>query len=115
MRPELPNSRKSSARIDVSAVASRRVEGSRSCCSRWKRWVARSCELLTMAAADEVEEELVDALVGAEFWVEGGGEEVAFANEDGEAVAGGEGFYTGAGVGDAGGSDEDHLERAAFE
>ena len=33
----------------------------------------------------------------------------------GRAVAGGEGFDVGAGAGDAGGADEDHLERAAGE
>src|SRR5260370_26101271 len=68
-----------------------------------------------MGWADEVEEELVDAGVEAEFGVEGGGEEMAFADEDGEAVAGGEGFDVGAGAGDAGGADEDHLEWGAFE
>src|SRR5277367_2509693 len=47
--------------------------------------------------------------------MEGGGEEVAFADEDRESVAGGEGFDIGAGAGDARGADEDHLERAAFE
>ena len=57
----------------------------------------------------------MDAGVGAEFGVEGGGEEVAFADEDGEVVAGGEGFDVGAGAGDAGGADEDHLEWAAGE
>ena len=57
----------------------------------------------------------MDAGVGAEFGVEGGGEEMAFADEDGEAVAGGEGFDVGAGAGDAGGADEDHLEWAAGE
>src|SRR5580704_15890506 len=47
--------------------------------------------------------------------MEGGGKEVAFANEDGEAVAGGEGFDVWASLGDAGGADEDHLERVAGE
>ena len=47
--------------------------------------------------------------------MEGGGEEVAFAYQDGEAIAGGEGFYVRAGAGDAGGADEDHLKRAAGE
>src|SRR5580700_10192877 len=40
---------------------------------------------------------------------------MAFADENREAVAGGEDLDVGAGVGDAGGSDEDHLEWAAFE
>ena len=66
-------------------------------------------------AADEVEEELVDAGVAGELGVKGGGEEVAFSDEDWGAVAGGEGFDPGAGVGDAGGADEDHFERAAGE
>src|ERR1700723_2856787 len=47
--------------------------------------------------------------------MEGGGEEMALADEDREAVAGGEGFYVGAGAGDAGGADEDHLQWSAFE
>src|SRR5271154_4907132 len=114
MRPELPNSRKFSASRDVRALMSRRVEGCRSCCSRWKRCAESSCGLSAMAGANEIEEELVDAGVGAEFGVEGGSEEVAFADEDREAVAGGEGFDVGAGVRDAWGADEDHLEWAAF-
>ncbi len=40
---------------------------------------------------------------------------MAFADEDGEAVASREGFDLRAGVGDARGTDEDHLERAALE
>lgn len=60
-------------------------------------------------ASDEFQEELVDAGVGAEFGVEGGGEEMTFADEDREVVAGGEGFDLRAGVGDAGSADEDHL------
>src|SRR5580693_2809361 len=47
--------------------------------------------------------------------MKGRGEEVAFPDEDGEAVAGGEGFDFGAGVSDARGADEDHLEWAAGE
>ena len=47
--------------------------------------------------------------------MEGGGEDVAFANEDREVVAGGEGFDFGAGAGDARGSDEDHFEWTAGE
>ena len=57
----------------------------------------------------------MDAGVAAEFGMEGGGEEMALADEDREAVAGGEGFYVGAGAGDAGGADEDHLQWSAFE
>src|SRR5271169_5811881 len=64
---------------------------------------------------NDVEEKLVDAGVIAEFGVEGGGEEMGFADEDGEAVAGGEGFDFGSGVGDAWGADEDHFEGAAGE
>jgi hypothetical protein len=59
--------------------------------------------------SDEVEEELVDAGVGAEFGVEGGGDEMAFADEYGAAVAGGERFDVWASACDAGGADEDHL------
>ena len=69
---------------------------------------------------DHAEEELVNARVGGEFRVEGGGEEVALADEDGggsEFVvyggAGGESLDGGAGAGDARGADEDHLEGAA--
>lgn len=47
--------------------------------------------------------------------MEGCGEEVPFADEDGEPVTVGEGFDSGAGVDDAGGADEDHLQWAAFE
>src|SRR5260370_526502 len=47
--------------------------------------------------------------------MEGCGEKIALANEDGEAVAGGEGFDRRAGADDARGADEDHLEWAAFE
>lgn len=65
--------------------------------------------------SDEIEKELVDAGVRAEFGVEGGREEMAFANEDRKVVTGGEGFNVGAGMNDAGSADEDHLEWAAFE
>jgi hypothetical protein len=68
-----------------------------------------------MASADEVEEKLVDAKVGTEFGVEGSGEEMAFANQDGKAIAGGQGFNLRTGVGDAWGANEDHLERTALE
>lgn len=47
--------------------------------------------------------------------MESRGEEVAFADQDREAVACGEGFDLWAGAGDAGGTDEDHLEWAAFD
>lgn len=40
---------------------------------------------------------------------------MTFADEDGEAVAGGEGFDGGRSAGDAGGANEDHFERAAVE
>ncbi len=59
------------------------------------------------------QEELVDAGVAGELRVEGGGEEVALADEDGVAVAAGEGFDLRADGGDARGADEDHFERAA--
>jgi hypothetical protein len=68
-----------------------------------------------MACANEIKEELVDTGVGAEFGVEGGGEQVALADENREAVAGGEGFDLWAGMRDARGADEDHLQRAAWE
>ena len=71
--------------------------------------------LVSGALADEVEEELVHAQVGAEFGMEGGGQEMAFADEDREAVAAGEGFDVGSCVRDARGADEDHLEWAAWE
>ena len=47
--------------------------------------------------------------------MEGGGKETSLADESGRVFAGGEGFYDGAGARDAGGADEDHLERAAGE
>ncbi len=62
---------------------------------------------------DEGEEELVDAGVGGEFGVEGGGEEMALADENGGGIAGGEDLDGGAGFGDAGGADEDHFKRRA--
>lgn len=70
---------------------------------------------LALVFADEVEEELVDAGVVAQLGVEGGGKEVAFADEDGVGVASGEGFDFLSSAGDTGGADEDHLERAAGE
>ena len=57
----------------------------------------------------------MDAGVGGELGVEGGGEDVAGADEGGKAVAGGEGLDRGAGAGDARGADEDHLQRRAGE
>src|SRR5260370_42674205 len=65
--------------------------------------------------ANEVKEELVDPEVVAQLGMEGCGEEIALADEDRIVVAGGEGFDLGAGVGDAGGAGEDHLERAGRE
>jgi len=65
--------------------------------------------------ANEVQEELVDSEVVAQLGMEGCGEEIALADEDRVVIAGGEGFDLGAGAGDAGGTDEDHLERAALE
>lgn len=55
----------------------------------------------------------MDAAVGAELGVEGGGHEVTLADEGGEAFALGEDLDGGTGAGDAGGADEDHLERTA--
>jgi hypothetical protein len=49
------------------------------------------------------------------FGMEGGGEEMPFADQDGKAVAAGQGFNLRSGVGDARGANEDHLERAALE
>jgi hypothetical protein len=57
----------------------------------------------------------VDAGVVAKLGVEGGGEEVALADEGGVAVAGGEDFDVGADPIDAGGADKNHLEGAAGE
>jgi hypothetical protein len=68
-----------------------------------------------LLTADDVKEELVDAGVGGEFGVEGGGEQAALADEGRGTVAGGEGFNAGADARDARGADEDHLERAAGE
>ncbi len=47
--------------------------------------------------------------------MEGGGEEVAFADENREVVAAGEGFDFRADAGDSWGADEDHLEWTACE
>ncbi len=70
---------------------------------------------LRLLLVDEIEKQLVDAVVVAEFGMEGGGEQVSGADEGGKAFAGGEDFDGGAGVGDARGTDEDHFERAAGE
>jgi hypothetical protein len=64
---------------------------------------------------DQVEEELVNAEVVTKFRMEGGGEEMALTDQDGEVVAGGEGLDLGPGAGDARGADEDHLEGGAGE
>ena len=64
-------------------------------------------------AADQVEEEAVDAGIAAELRVKGRGEEVTMPDEDGMVFAGGEDLDTFADAVDAGGADEDHLERAA--
>jgi hypothetical protein len=64
---------------------------------------------------DEVQEELMDSRIGGEFRMEGGGEQMARADEDWKFVAAGKSLYTGAGTGDAGSSDEDHLQRPAWE
>jgi len=50
-------------------------------------------------------------VVVGELRVEGGGEDIAGANQSGEAVAGGEGLDRGACAGDSRGADEDHLQR----
>jgi hypothetical protein len=57
----------------------------------------------------------VDAAVGGELGVEGGGHDVALLDEDGEAVAGGEDLDAVAGFYDTGRADVDHFERAAGE
>ena len=82
---------------------------------RERRGIRRRCTKPGWLLADDVEEELVDAGVVGELGVEGGGEDVAGADEGGVAVAGGEGLDAGAGAGDAGGADEDHLDGAAGE
>ena len=64
---------------------------------------------------DKVQEELVDAEIVAEFGVEGRGQNVALADEDGEVFAGGEDFDLGTCARDAGCADEDHLELRAGE
>ncbi len=69
--------------------------------------------LSVVRRADGVEEEFVDALVGGEFGVERGREQVALTDERGGAVALCERFHAGAGLGDAGRADVDHFERAA--
>jgi len=51
----------------------------------------------------------MDSGVVAEFGMEGSSEDVALTDENREAVTGSEGFDGGAGAGDAGGADEDHL------
>lgn len=65
--------------------------------------------------ADHVEEELVDASVVSKLRMKGCGEQVAFADEDGVAIAAGQGFYRRAGSHNARGADKDHLKLAAGE
>ena len=64
------------------------------CAVSWNRDLAGDaaveCELaLCFVFADQVEEELVDAGIVAEFGVEGSGEEVVLSDEDCIVVAGG--------------------------
>ena len=96
------------------AVASLRVECCRSCCSRWKRWVASSCKLLSMASADEIEEDLVDARVVGEFGMKGRGHDsslpdgyrvVAFSSDD---------FDSRPDALDLWSADENHFQRRVF-
>ena len=90
-RPELPNSRKSSARRAARRCGSRRTSDAEKLLFELMKVLrrdrvcvhARGC-----LGADDVEEELVDAAVVGELGVEGGGEDVAGADEDGDAVAG---------------------------
>ena len=64
---------------------------------------------------DEVEEELVDAGVAAEFRMEGGGHQVTVADEHWIIAATGEDLDLRSDSGDAGSSDEDHLQRFGAE
>src|ERR1700761_6165031 len=70
---------------------------------------------LKLVVDDCVDEELMDAAVSGEFGMEGGGEDAALADEDGEAIAAGKDFDIGTGFNDAWGADEDHLERLGTE
>jgi len=65
--------------------------------------------------AHEIDEALVDAAVGGELGVKGGGEDVSLLDEDREAVALGENFDSCAGLHDARRSDVDELHGATFE
>jgi hypothetical protein len=62
---------------------------------------------------DSIEKCLVDARVGRKLGVEGGGEQVALADEYGSVIASGENFDAGAHARDARGADEDHLDGTA--
>ena len=55
----------------------------------------------------------MDAGVGRELGMKGGGEQVAFFDQNGRAIAGSEDLNVGTDPGDARRADEDHLERTA--
>src|ERR1700723_4761862 len=63
--------------------------------------------------AHEIDEALVNAAVGGELRVEGGGHDVSLLDQNGEAVAFGEDLDAVAGPDDAGCADVDHFQRAA--
>ena len=69
--------------------------------------------LLTVGRADLLKEICVDPAVPRKLRMEGGGEDVSLADEDGEAIALGQDFNTGTGGGDARGADEDGFQRTA--
>jgi len=68
---------------------------------------------LLPGCGDGLDEKQVDAAVAGELGMEGGGQDTALANKDGEAVALGEYLDAGADFDDARGADEDHLQRAS--
>lgn len=70
------------------------------------------CLKASFVLAHDGEEELVDSRIVGELRMEGCGEDIAGADEGGEAVAGGKRFDAGAGGADARRADEDHLQRA---
>ncbi len=79
-----------------------------------KRWANNRCAY--GAGYDTAgDEELVDAAVLGELGVEGGGEDLALADQGWVAVAAGEDFNAGSNGDDARCADEDHFKRTAGE
>jgi hypothetical protein len=77
-----------------------------------RRWFQAASSLLRAAAhvfAHQIDEAPMNAAIGGEFRMKGGGKDMSLLDQDREAVALGEDFDAGAGLGDARGTDVDEL------